>query len=507
MRDVSRRDFLRRFSSLPLAWLLGKRPRLTHSSSGQIRPVENAPNILVIVFDALSARDMSLYGYRRKTTPNLDRLARAATVYYRHYSTGSYTPPATASILTGTLPWTHRAFHHAGTVIPEVVGRNVFRLMSRRGYHTIAYTQNPFADVFLDQFREDLESYEEPWRYYLFDWKLADRALPRREHLASHLYDYLRRGTWFVGPLIIRGSAASLQVYNTEYKDRYPDGVPNGLYTAYLLEDAIDGTLHSLMRIEQPFFAYFHYYPPHHPYTPPGSFVGRFRDGWMPAEKPAHFSSNGYCGEDHHRLRREYDEHIAYVDAEFARLYGTLERAGLLDRTYVFVTSDHGELFERGLWGHENPTLYDPLLHVPLIVLEPGQSEGREIHQPTSCVDLLPTWLHLAGAPIPDWAEGEIASGFRGSSTAGDRHLFALDAKSNHKRAALTQATSAIITRKHKLIHSFGYEECKNGYELYDLENDPDELVNLYASHPSIARELSRELQEQLDQANQRYAT
>ncbi|MBK9781637.1 MAG: sulfatase-like hydrolase/transferase [Anaerolineales bacterium] len=69
----------------------------------------NKKNVLIIVFDAMSAYNLSLYGYDRETTPNLARLSKRATVFHNHFAGGNFTTPGTASILTGSLPWTHRA--------------------------------------------------------------------------------------------------------------------------------------------------------------------------------------------------------------------------------------------------------------------------------------------------------------------------------------------------------------------------------------------------------------
>ena len=106
----TRRDFLKT-AFWSVASLLGSsfRPRL----SGL---VNKAPNVIILVFDTLSARHLSLQGYQRLTTPNLIRFAEKATVYHRHYAAGNFTSPGTASLLTGMHPWTHRAFEQAGLI-------------------------------------------------------------------------------------------------------------------------------------------------------------------------------------------------------------------------------------------------------------------------------------------------------------------------------------------------------------------------------------------------------
>ncbi|MDH5646998.1 MAG: sulfatase-like hydrolase/transferase, partial [Candidatus Heimdallarchaeota archaeon] len=90
----------------------------------------NKQNILIIVFDTLSAENISLYGYARETMPNLSRIADRATVYHQHYAGGPFTTPGTASLLTGTYPWTHRAFGIQGKVIDKFIDKNIFSLFS-----------------------------------------------------------------------------------------------------------------------------------------------------------------------------------------------------------------------------------------------------------------------------------------------------------------------------------------------------------------------------------------
>ena len=113
---MNRRQFLKlsslaSFLSLPLHV---QPPRL---------PISNpdARNILIVVFDAFSAKNIPFYGYPRNTTPNLNKLLDKAIVYHNHYAAGNYTTPGTASLLTGAYPWTHRAINLGDQVIPKSV--------------------------------------------------------------------------------------------------------------------------------------------------------------------------------------------------------------------------------------------------------------------------------------------------------------------------------------------------------------------------------------------------
>jgi hypothetical protein len=87
-RTFSRRDFLKLAAFGPLAYTLAP---LLQERKAAVAPTGNQKNLIVLVFDAWSAKDVSLYGYRRETVPNVDRFARNATVYHNHYSAGTFT--------------------------------------------------------------------------------------------------------------------------------------------------------------------------------------------------------------------------------------------------------------------------------------------------------------------------------------------------------------------------------------------------------------------------------
>ena len=111
---LSRRDFLKLAGALPLGFAL---PRLFRTLNSSASSLPSKPkNVLIVVFDAFSAFDISVFGFHRQTTPNIARLAKRAIIYRNHFAAGNFTSPGTASLLTGVLPWTHRAINLNGTV-------------------------------------------------------------------------------------------------------------------------------------------------------------------------------------------------------------------------------------------------------------------------------------------------------------------------------------------------------------------------------------------------------
>lgn len=132
---LTRRDFLKLSSLLFPGYLLTRQAdRQTWDEDS------DAPNILIVVYDAFSADHMSLHGYPRETTPNISRLAEKAVVYHNHYAAGHWTYPGTASLLTGVHSWTHRGFTLDTELRPAFKQDNLFGYFS--DYTTSVYTHN-----------------------------------------------------------------------------------------------------------------------------------------------------------------------------------------------------------------------------------------------------------------------------------------------------------------------------------------------------------------------------
>ena len=283
------------------------------------------------------------------------------------------------------------------------------------------------------------------------------------------------------------------------YADEYPLGLPDDT-EQFLLSDLVDGAIHTLQEITQPSFVYLHFWPPHASYRPTRSFYEDFQDGWQPMEKPMHprsWDRKPYA--ELKEANQRYDEYLLSWDAEVSRLFQYLEESGLLDRSYVVITADHGELNERGEEGHFTPLIYEPLIHIPLIVFQPGQKEHKDVHTPTSSVDVLPTLAHLAGKPTPRWAEGRLLPGFGGEEIS-SRGVFSVDAKQNASFAPLTKTTIALTKEQYRLT----YYNYPNGqeFEFYDLAADPEEMNNLFPSQPQAAQQMKDELLQKLAEVN-----
>jgi len=471
----------------------------------------DSPNILILVFDTLTAKHISLYGYPRNTMPNLTRFAEKATVYHAHYAGGNFTTPGTASLLTGTYAWTHRAFSHQSELLEQYLSKNIFSQFSSKGYYTAGFSHNLLANILMHALREHLDDYVLPGEIALVDYNFSDdlffddyvtAALSERSYLKKpgQMSDSL-----FLAPIFWTLKEIHQRYKKEEMREPFPLGIPGYHDMLYPLEDTMDWIVGQVGAMPQPFLAYMHMMPPHDPYYPGGEFVLSFYDEWKPDPKPDHFYSEGIREEELLDRRRRYDQYIAYVDSEFGRLIDALGKQGILDNTWVVFTSDHGEMFERGIWQHTTRTLFDPVIHVPLLISAPGQTTRQDVYSTTSCVDVLPTLLAGLGEPTPEWVEGSVLPPVETVEAVKDRSIYVIEAKSNPKFGPLMKATVAMIKGDYKLIYYVGYEGHDGVFELYDLHNDPEELKDLYETRKSVADELERELLAKIEDVNQPY--
>ena len=174
----------------------------------------------------------------------------------------------------------------------------------------------------------------------------------------------------------------------------------------------------------------------------------------------------------------------------------------MLDRSIVVITSDHGEMFEYGVNGHTTPLIFNPLVHIPLVISTPGQTERVDVHANTSSTDIVPPLAHLTGNPIPAWCEGVLLPGLGGVQEP-QRGIYALDAKENSAFGPLKKFSVSLTKDRYRLTH-YSYPAYQ-GFEFYDLESDPGELQDLYPSQPKISLEMQQEMLEKINAVNRPY--
>lgn len=510
--QFTRRDFLKLAALAPVALAPLAKMEFPSPITGSVHHDADSrlSNVIILVFDTLTAKNMSLHGYERATTPHIARFADRATVYHNHYSSGNFTSPGTASIFTGAYPWAHRAFNLHGTIAGNFQNNNIFKLLPA-GMHKVAYTHNLLVTSFLSQFQDSLDVFKPTRELSLADEQYSDRLFPSDYSTSFWSEGVILRGggakpsSLFLSMLYKLARLGSKRSLVKEYGHLFPRGLPNLNDIYFVLEEAVNWIMEQMILMPQPYFGYFHLLPPHEPYTTRRDFVDIFQDTYTPLVKPKHAFSEGHTNKFLNQQRREYDEYIAYTDAEFGRLFDFLDQSGAMDNTYIVLTSDHGELFERGIRGHVTQTMYEPLIRVPLLISKPGQRRREDVTVSTSCVDLMPTLLHLSGQEIPGWCEGRLLPGMGAESIDTDRNIYAMEAKSNAKYRPLTKGTYVLVKGNYKLIYYLSSKSQERENELYDLSADPEEMVNIYRSRQAVAAQLQNELESKLHQVNEPY--
>ena len=419
------------------------------------------PNIILLTIDALSAPHMSLYGYARPTTPELARFARGAMVFDRGYANGNFTTPGIATIITGTLPWTHRALTLPVWALNRTRRTSIPAVLERAGYRTGYVSTNAIAGASKQGFGQ------------FFQFSRTDRT----GHVAL-CADGLSRHLRYV---CAASQLAPLEEMDDLAAD-FRDPSDNREHDPRL---ALRPALHWLATVNRskPIFLWVHLFPPHSPYAVPKPWLGRFD----PSERDRNAAStqpnwawiqSTLSPQQVQTLAARYDEAVAYVDSYAAPF---LQRALALlgPNTAIVISADHGESFSHGYGAHTGPGLYDEIIHVPLILKLPGETAGRRCDRPAEQADIAPTLAALAGVAAPaEWAGRSLLHHCDFARNGGPhRAIFSMNFEQNPRYAALKTGSVAVIRGRWKLIHYMGalhYPDMPPLHdELYDLIADP----------------------------------
>jgi len=431
-RKINRRDFIKQSTAAALTTVLSSSLWLSGCGKQWRR---RKPNIILIVIDTLRADHVGCYGYRRNTTPNIDHLAQETVLFKNAISPASWTLPAIAALLTSQYPCV-LGIYDAPAVINQTYPL-LSQLLKQYGYTTAGV----FSHVLLSSrlgFGRGFDSYH-------------DKTSPYR-----------------------RAGATSSEVTQQ---------------TLALLQK----------EHEQPFFLFLHYFDPHYNFIlhEQYDYYPQYRGG-LRSNHPIIklWRMRHELSEDDMRyLLALYDSEIAFTDEHIGRLLDELKEKGFYDDSIIIVTSDHGEEFmERGWIGHCT-TLYQELLHVPLIMKFPG-FKPRIIDPSAGLIDIMPTVYRHLGLKIPDALEGRALDLSRGHSTAtGPIFSETFNPQVHQPETAEPIAFRAIVLGDWKLI----YDEIRNSRQVYNLSDDPHERNNLSAQHSERNRVLERLLSKWLD--------
>jgi arylsulfatase A-like enzyme len=329
-----------------------------------------AQNVVLLVLDTVRASHLSLYGYRRPTSPNLDRWAKKGVLFKRALAPAPWTLPTHATIFTGRWPFETDTQWKKSLDTSE---STLAEFLASHGYQTAGFVGNTPNCNYESGLGRGFHRYE---AYPLSLRSVLARTVPGK---------WLLEHTW--------GLADPYQRKWIKFHSR-----PASELNAKLL-DWLENC-----QTDRPFFAFVNYFDAHDPYIPAPEQRRRF--GVTP-RSPADFQFLfGYLEADKSQLTpREYgmaldsyDDCIAFLDAQIGKLLDELERRKILENTVVIITSDHGEAFgEHGSFCHTHSVFLEEV-GVPLLILAPiASAAGRSIFREVSLRDLPSTVADLVG--------------------------------------------------------------------------------------------------------------
>jgi arylsulfatase A-like enzyme len=437
----------------------------------------DSPNVLLIVLDTVAATHMSLHGYDRPTTPNLDSLAKRGVWFQEARAPSPWTLPSHATILTGEWP------RKLGVGVDQPLDETtptLAEILRERGYATSGFIANTY-------FCNSWFGLNRGFIHYEDDYDSSALVSPIETLRCTAIGRFLLRN--FGGNLGLRPETINIR--------KSADKI-NQDFLAWL----------DLQR-GRPFFTFLNYFDTHDPYLPaPGH---ERRHGPGPTGPDDHELLQTWnkqiqnCGRtaqhdaterDIALIRDSYDECLTYLDDRLGALFRELERRGLLKNTLVVVTADHGEAFgEHGYFGH-SMTLHREEVHVPLIMVSPNHNipAGLKISQPVSLRDIAATVLDLldesGGASLPGSTMAHLWNDSPDSNQAEISPVLStveiapkgfVESPIRGRAPALCGPMESIVLDGHTYVRDvFGREQ------LFRIQNDADEQQNLADDADSV---------------------
>lgn len=433
-----RRSFGSGWPCLGLFTLLAASLSACGPGSTDVRRRDPRPNVVIVSMDTTRADHLSVYGYERDTSPSLRALADQGIRFELAYSPSATTGPSHASLFTSLAPIAHGVAKNGWRLDDEF--ETMAEALASEGYETAAIIS---SYVLSERF-----GFAQGFAYFDADFSQADVL---------------------AGARLWEGENIEGKFYG-----RADDTTRRALQW-----------LDARQSPELPFFLFVHYFDPHNPYIPPSDFSPPFLPGPREALKL-------------NRTIFFYDTILAFTDEQIGRLLAGLAHRGLEGDTLVVVVGDHGEgLMEHGHMFH-GVHIYEEGVRVPLILRWPGQiSPGVVSPGPVMLTDISPTVLGLVGATAREGAQGQsIASILRGSGEVeAERpiHLYRRPYEGGEVVEGVYAEGQKFGLRRGRWKLIEGAEE--GTLELFDLEADPGERINLAEQEPEVLARLRGEIQ------------
>ncbi len=393
-------------------------------------------NVLLITMDSLRADHVGSYGYSRNTTPNIDALAKKGTIFLNAVSAAPSTSLSLPAIMSSKLPVQSYVMFQT-----ESIYMSMFLL--NESYITL-------ADMLKDE-------------------------------------GYIT-GTFFSSPFVKltgsdKGFVESVNVYN-------PDLTLSDRAIKMEAEKFIGSA-------DEKFFAWIHFQSPHSPYLPPHPYNQSFY-------KDTYYGSYGTVNLsrpiDLDYYVSQYDGEIRFIDEEIGLLIRYLEEKNLASDTLIIISSDHGESFGEHYLYMDHGELYDTNVKVPLIIINPkSKRKNQTIMAQVSTLDIYPTVLDILKIKPEETLDGKSLNIPKQDSRQ-DSLAFSIQPRpaydlKNFKKDFLW-ARQGFLVR----TNSWKYIRTQYGVpELYYLDADPDEKINLIGNYSHLRKSIGKAQRELID--------
>jgi len=402
---------------------------------------------IFIVIDTLRADHLKCYGYAKDTSPNIDKIASEGVLFEKAYASDVPTQPSYTSMFTG-----------------------------QRGVKTGIVSHSP---------TENLED----------DITYLSEILGANGHVTAAVSTLYMMRRWF---------AKGFHHYMNPFA-----GVPRALLQQVDADDINSMAIPWIKaNANKAFFIFIHYWDPHTRYEPPKPYRTLFYEGEDPTDPENHSlddlkksnlwpfyrrllksmkNANEFANDitDIEFVKAQYDGEIRYTDDKIGEIIQTLTDLGILDETLLILTSDHGESLGEHSEYFDHCTVYEPIIHVPLIVRYPKEfPKGERIKELVQLIDIPYTILKLANIPLPREFEGRDLLPIANKEAEGYSEVYSNQGLWSAKRAIVTSDGWKLI----KTIDP-GFWECPP-LELYNLTDDPKETRNLASEEEEIVKDL-----------------
>ncbi|WP_260703304.1 sulfatase family protein [Edaphobacter flagellatus] len=464
---TSRREFLQGSLAVGATLASGALPAIAAPTPGQKRP-----NLIFFYGEGQRADALSIAGNKILKTPNHDRIGQEGMYFKNAFCTNALCAPARATALTGLYSRTTAAFDNTGLHRPLPEDIPLFTDLLRQAGYEVAIVGKVHV-------RNGVE--DRNWDYY---------------------FGHNDPGNDYANPFFKEGRKGKVGEQK-QYHGVYPDDITTDRALAWLQED----------RGDKPFCLLVWFVAPHEPFFRARRHFDLYRDTVIP--KPATFDDDlkGYPGKpkgfveaenkigtttthvacgSHEGIVKDYYAGLVAVDENIGRILNYLEKKNILDDTAIVHTSDHG-YFLGEFRCFDKRLMHEPSLRVPMMVRYPKRIPAGTVREEMVLdTDLAPTFLDLAGVPIPAHMQGKSMLPLAKAADPSFRKEWYYEYFEWPNPEAV-RPHRGIRTERYKLIH---YVQ-DNDFELYDLHADPGETNNLHGK-PEAAT-LEKHLLERLD--------